>query len=53
MNTDAKIKVAIQKIEGSYSHLTSEKFFSNSESEIELVSKRRFEDVKKPLKIKL
>lgn len=45
MNTDAKIKVAIQGIEGSYSHLTSEKFFSNSESEIELVSKRRFADV--------
>lgn len=40
-----KIKVAIQGIEGSYSYLTAQKFFSDYEDEIEFIGEERFEDV--------
>lgn len=40
-----KIKVAIQGIEGSYSYLTAQRFFSDFEDEIEFVGEERFEDV--------
>ncbi len=41
------IRVAIQGIEGSYSSLATKKFFENTETEIVLVNKERFEDVVK------
>lgn len=40
-----KIKVAIQGIEGSYSYLTAQRFFSDYEDQIEFVGEERFEDV--------
>jgi chorismate mutase/prephenate dehydratase len=41
------IRVAIQGIEGSYSSLATKKFFENTETEIVLITKERFEDVVK------
>ena len=40
-----KIKVAIQGIEGSYSYLTAQRFFSEYEDAMEFVGEERFEDV--------
>ncbi|MFC2084875.1 bifunctional 3-deoxy-7-phosphoheptulonate synthase/chorismate mutase [Bacteroidota bacterium] len=39
------ILIAIQGIEGSYSYLAAQKFFSHSDKQLEFISKKRFEDV--------
>ncbi len=39
------IRIAIQGIEGSYSFLSSQKFFSNRNAELSFVSYKRFEEV--------
>jgi chorismate mutase/prephenate dehydratase len=42
---DGKIKIAIQGIKGSYSYLTSKKFFKDSGKELEFLSYKRFDEV--------
>ncbi len=44
---DATISIAIQGIQGAYSYLAANKFFSHSKKSLEFVSKKRFEDVVK------
>ena len=44
---DEAIAVSIQGIEGSYSYMAAQKFFSHSEKDLDIISHKRFEDVVK------
>lgn len=44
-DSNQKIRVAIQGIEGAYSYLASQKFFSKENAQIEYISKEQFEEV--------
>lgn len=46
-NKEETIKVAIQGIEGAYSYLVANKFFSHANKALEFINKKRFDDVVK------
>ncbi len=46
-NNNETLTIAIQGIEGAYSYLAANKFFSHSNKRLEFASKKRFEDVVK------